>query len=647
MCGVTGFLNRTADTGADELRTQVDKMAATLFRRGPDDSNTWVDGAAGIALGFRRLAIIDLTPAGRQPMGSASGRYVIVFNGEIYNFVALRNELGNLGLLPVLHGGSDTEVLLAAIEAFGLDQTLTRLVGMFAFALWDREERALTLVRDRLGVKPLYYGWLGGDFVFGSELKAIRAFRGCTPEVDRNSLALLLRYGYVPTPFSIFAGISKLPAGTMLRVTTNCPNGVPKSYWSLGQVVSSSLDQPYMGTSDEAISDLDTLLKDAVRLRMIADVPLGVFLSGGIDSSVVTALMQAQSSSPVKTFTIGFDEDTYNEASYASAVAKHLKTQHTELMLSPAEARAVIPELPTLYDEPFGDSSQIPTLVVSRMAREHVTVSLSGDGGDELFGGYARHFAGRRLQRYMRRVPQTVRNAASRSIDAHPAAWERLLKSGGGVLHQGLLHRNPAGNLAKLASALRSESPEAMYTQLVSHWKSPCSLVIGATKDNVDYPIAPANLDDSTLKMLYLDTLSYLPDDIMVKVDRASMGVSLEARSPFLDHRVLQFAWTLPISMKIRENEGKWILKQLLYKYVPAALFDRPKAGFSVPLDEWLRGPLRDWAEELLSEARLRREGFFRPEPIRAVWSEHLSGSHNHQQTLWCVLMFQAWLETQ
>ena len=649
MCGLTGFFDTAVSLDCDTQRTIVLRMASRLLHRGPDDSGEWTDEKTGIALGFRRLAIVDLSPAGHQPMVSASGRFVMAFNGEVYNFGAVRSELEAAGLAPEFRGGSDTEVMLAAFEAWGLEESVRRFVGMFAFALWDRAERRLHLVRDRVGVKPLYYGWAGKTLLFGSELKALRAHPDFGGEIDRDALALMLRYDYIPAPYSIYRGYCKLPAGTILTLDADRgSHAAPVAYWSAKAVAEAGVRAPFRGSDAEAVEHLDELLRNSIGLRMIADVPLGVFLSGGVDSSVVVALMQAQSSRPVQSFTIGFREESYNEAHHARAVAQHLGTDHTELIVSPEEAIAVIPRLPTLFDEPFADPSQIPTFLVSQLARKSVTVSLSGDGGDELFGGYNRYFWGRSLWKRMSRIPRAARSAGAGLMNAlPPAAWDSLFRLAGPLLPSGARQRNPGDKIAKLAEIMGADGPDALYLALVSHWKQPTQLVEGSQE-----PLTPftdrtqwADLSDFTLRMMFLDTVSYLPDDILVKVDRASMGNSLEAREPLLDHRILEFAWQLPMEMKIRGGQGKWLLRQVLYKYVPQALIERPKTGFGVPIDEWLRGPLRDWAESLLAESSLKRQGVFHPPLIRKKWAEHLSGRHNWQYYLWNVLMVQAWLE--
>lgn len=632
-------------------------MAQRIVHRGPDDSGVWVDVEAGIALAHRRLSILDLSPAGHQPMVSVLGRYVIVFNGEIYNYLELRRELDDSphhGLLqgeggvPHWRGHSDTETLLACFEAWGIEATLKKSVGMFAIALWDRAERVLTLARDRMGEKPLYYGWQGETFLFGSELKALRAHPAFQGKIDRDSLALMLRHNYIPAPYSIYQGIRKLPPGTYLKLLMGKREGEPVPYWSLREVAERGQAQPFVGSETEAVTALEAHLLESIGLQMIADVPLGAFLSGGVDSSTVVALMQAQSIRPVKTFTIGFHEEGYNEAQHAKVVARHLDTEHTELYVTPDEAMNVIPHLPALYDEPFSDSSQIPTFLLSQLAKQHVTVSLSGDAGDELFGGYGRYFLARSIWRKVGWIPYVWRKGLARGIRLlSPEAWNAIGQPFANFLLGGLRPRPFGDRTHKLAEIIADGSREKIYRGLVSIWKRPADVVIGGTEPPTaltDRSSWPA-IHDFEQRMMYLDTMSYLPDDILVKVDRAAMGVSLETRVPFLDHRVVEFAWGLPLSMKIRGGQGKWILRQVLYKYVPEELIERPKMGFGVPIDSWLRGPLKEWAEALLDESRLKREGYFNPAPIRQKWVEHLSGQRNWQYYLWDVLMFQAWLE--
>jgi asparagine synthase (glutamine-hydrolysing) len=625
-------------------------MADQLIHRGPDDSGVWVDAEAGIALGFRRLAIVDLSPTGHQPMTSSNSRHVMVFNGEVYNFGELRKDLESRG--HGFRGHSDTEVMLEAVSEWGLEAAVKKFVGMFAFALWDRRDRVLHLVRDRLGIKPLYWGWQGKTFLFGSELKALRVHPDFDPEINRGALALYLRYGYIPQPHSIYQGIRKLPPGHILSLRAGAQTSSELSgtalYWSAKEVYENGAANPFRGSEGEAVEELDRLLRESVRLRMIADVPLGAFLSGGIDSSTVVALMQAQSDRPVKTFTIGFHAQEFNEAAHAKTVAARLGTEHTELYVTPKEALDVIPKLPTLYDEPFADSSQIPTYLVSALTRRHVTVSLSGDGGDELFGGYQRYSNARQFWEAVRRFPHFTRKALDRFIRVcKPATYDRLIGGLGPLLPRLARPSSVGERMYRLAEVMTVRNPEELYRHLVSYWKSPAEVVLNAKEAPIilTQPSDWARLADISQRMMFLDLATYLPDDILAKVDRASMGVSLEARVPILDHRVVEFAARVPISMKIRSGQGKWLLRQVLYRYVPRELVERPKMGFSVPMEDWLRGPLRNWAEELLNQDRLRREGFFRSEPIRELWAEHLSGQRNWQGHLWNVLMFQAWQE--
>jgi asparagine synthase (glutamine-hydrolysing) len=645
MCGITGFWDTSVELSTEKLRSIATQMSDAIIHRGPDSGGVWVDEATGIALGHRRLAIVDLSPEGHQPMVSSNNRYTIVFNGEVYNFVALREELLQLGYS--FRGHSDTEIMLAAFSEWGLEPAVKKFNGMFAFALWDSQERLLHLGCDRLGEKPIYYGWIGQTLVFGSELKALKANPIFQPEIDRQALTLFMRYSYVPAPYSIYQGIKKLPPATLLTwngTTATQPTPVP--YWSVRAAAEAGIANPFSGSDREAIDKLDSLLLDAVGLRMMADVPLGAFLSGGVDSSTVVALMQAQSTKPVKTFSIGFEEAEYNEAQHAQAVAKHLNTEHTEMYVTAAEALAVIPKLPSLYDEPFADSSQIPTFLVSELARRHVTVSLSGDGGDELLGGYERYFLAENIWQKFGWMNKSLRQTTAKALTiVSTQTWDNVIGSLPAIPAK--LKQYPGSRIHKLADILAVNDPEEMYLGLISHWQQPETLVIGGDEPTIHLTDRPnwAQVPTFTDKMMYLDTMSYLPDDILVKVDRASMGVSLEGRIPLLDHRVVELAWQIPLSMKIRDNRGKWILRQVLEKYVPNSLIDRPKMGFGVPIDSWLRGPLKDWAEALLDENRLKKEGFFHPQPIRKMWAEHLSGDRNWQYCLWDVLMFQAWLE--
>ncbi len=654
MCGLTGFLGGSAAHGAAGDEALLQRMATAILRRGPDDSGYWCDTPERIGLGHRRLAIVDLTAAGHQPMVSVRGRYVMVFNGEIYNHMELRQELAQSGLAASWRGHSDTETLLAGFEAWGVEGTLKRIIGMFALALWDRQTQALSLARDRLGEKPLYYGWQGEGaervFLFGSELKALRAHPAFGGAIDRGALSLLLRHNAIPAPYSIYQGISKLIPGSFLTVSLARPEPVLSSYWSAAQVAVDGARNRFAGTSTQAVDALEALLKDAVGKQMMADVPLGAFLSGGVDSSTVVALMQAQSERAVKTFTIGFDEAGYNEAEHAKAVAAHLGTDHTELYVTPAQALAVIPLLPSLYDEPFSDSSQIPTFLVSQLARQHVTVSLSGDAGDELFCGYNRYQVTAGLWKKLAAVPLPLRKAAAAGLTrVSPAAWTKFAGAVDGLLPRALKFSNAGEKIHKGAGVLASQSVDDLYLGLVSHWNDPASVVIGGQEPPT---LLTGNAPDlpglnGVERMMALDLLTYLPDDILAKVDRAAMGVSLESRVPFLDHRVVEFAWRLPLDYKMRDGQTKWALRQVLYRHVPRALIERPKMGFGVPIDSWLRGPLKPWAEALLDEARLKREGYFYPDGIRKKWQEHLSGQRNWQHQLWDVLMFQVWLKAQ
>jgi len=654
MCGIVGFVG--GRSGVDQFSDSavLQSMADTVKTRGPDDAGYWVDSDRRIGLGHRRLSIVDLSPAGHQPMVSGSGRYVVVYNGEIYNHLDCRATLAIAGAKFEWRGHSDTETLLAGFDAWGIQGTVERCIGMFAFAVWDKQTNMLTLARDRVGEKPLYYGWQGtgqhATFLFGSELKSLKAHPAFAAGIDRNALCLLMRHNYIPAPYSIYQGIAKLEAGCLLTVSLAQPEPKLVRYWSVAAVAVAGCTLPFSGTPTQAVDALEVLLKSAVQQQMVADVPLGAFLSGGVDSSSVVALMQAQSSRPVKTFTIGFNEEGYNEAVHAKAVAKHLGSDHTELYVSAQQALDVIPRLPTLYCEPFSDSSQIPTFLVSRLARQQVTVSLSGDAGDELFGGYTRYLLADKLWKKLSLIPAGSRRLAARGFSAlSPHRWDALLGPVQVLLPGSLRQGNLGAKLHKAAGVLASSNLDALYLGLVSHCHDPASLVIGGKEPPTLLTGNAPELKglNDVQRMMALDALTYLPDDILVKVDRAGMGVSLEGRMPFLDHRVVEFAWSLPQSMKLRDGVGKWVLRQVLYRHVPKELIERPKMGFGVPIGDWLRGPLRDWAENLLDEARLQREGYFYSGPIRQKWAEHLSGERNWQYHLWNVLMFQAWLAEQ
>lgn len=651
MCGIAGLWTLTNYPAEGRPADIVRRMTRALSHRGPDDEGYFLEDGIGLALGFRRLSIVDLSPMGHQPMMSSTGRYVVVFNGEIFNHKKIRQELESAG--HRFRGHSDTEVMLAAIEQWGLADALHHFIGMFAIALWDRHRRCLTLVRDRLGIKPLYLGWTRAGFVFGSELKAFEATPRFDLPIDRDALALLLRQNCIPAPHSIYRGIVKLLPGTLIEIDQrfvdgcNSPDEAVKRmspFWS-------PLDVAMGARSDrivddvEAIERLDELLRDAVALRMEADVPLGAFLSGGIDSSSVVALMQAQSSRPVRTFSIGFHEEGYDEAPFAKRVAGHLGTDHTEFYVTPRDALDVIPQLPSIYDEPFSDSSQIPTYLVSKLARRHVTVCLSGDGGDELFGGYDRYFWARRVWKGIGLVPPAAKHAIARILRSAPGVWDRTLEGAMPVLPRRLRVKDPSSKAETVATVLSCDSFDDLYLHMLSHWKNTADLArqshaLGPLLD----PGTARQFPDILERMMFTDLVNYLPDDILTKVDRASMAVSLEARVPILDHRVVEFAWRLPVGLKVRDGRGKWILRQVLNKYVPEEITNRPKMGFGVPIAAWLRGPLREWADDLLDERRLKDEGYFEPGPIRQMFEGHLTERFNAHFYLWDVLMFQAWL---
>ena len=661
MCGLTGYWQPQLSR-IEALHAVAQRMAQALQHRGPDDSGTWADTSTGLVLGHRRLAIVDLSDAGRQPMQSASGRWVAVFNGEIYNHLSLRAELRAAGAAPIWRGYSDTETLLAAFEHWGIEATLQRCVGMFAFAVWDRETRVLALARDRLGEKPLYYGWVGSGqdraFVFSSELKAIKAYPGFDNPVCREALAQYLSSMYISAPRSIYQGIYKLEPGCLLTVHERPQIDAPseplrpgqvyggvelRRWWSLPSNAENGDLQPLTNDA-EVINQLERQLAESVSSQSLADVPLGAFLSGGVDSSTIVALMQSKSSRPIKTFTIGFDEAGFDESPHALAVARHLGTDHCEMRVSAQMARDVIPSLPWIYDEPFADSSQIPTHLVCKAAKQHVTVALSGDGGDELFGGYNRYFWGPKIWDRLAWMPFQLRKVLGSTINGIPMSGWDTLSGLAGVSRLG-------DKVHKLANRLRSvRDMDDLYWSLVTEWQDPASLVRGVDQAPMS-PWAsndalPAGLD-SVERMMFRDTMTYLPDDILCKVDRAAMARSLETRVPFLDHRVVELAWQMPMNMKIRGNTGKWALRQVLYKYVPKELIERPKAGFAIPIGQWLRGPLRDWAEDLLSESRLNAEGYFYAKPIRRAWAEHLTGRRDNTSKIWSILMFQAWLQAQ
>ncbi len=642
MCGIAGLIDWSAATSADELRSVATAMTETLRHRGPDAGNVWAEAEGGAALGHRRLAIIDLSPGAAQPMHSAEGRYVITFNGEIYNYRDIRRELETHGC--AMRSDSDTEVLLEACALWGVEAAIERTIGMFAFALWDRRTRTLTLARDRLGIKPLYYSMTSRGLMFASQLKAFRPVPHWKPSIDEDAVVGYLRHAYIAQPRTIFREARKLPPGHVLTVREGISRE-PKCFWDLRAIaVAGQRRNDPTSDASEAMERLDALLRDAVKLRMIADVPLGAFLSGGIDSSTVVAMMQAQSAQPVKTFSIGFHERDYDEAQCAKRVAAHLGTDHTEFYVEPRHALDTISQLPDWFDEPFADSSQIPTYLVSELTRKHVTVALSGDGGDEVFGGYNRYLWGSRIAGAMALLPPAMRRASATALRRlSPSSWNHLF----GFVPPSWRPSLPGEKLHKIASILEHREPDDIYRRLVSQWDAPVEIAAAGQEPHGplwDRSLA-REIPDFVARMQFLDMASYLPDDILAKVDRATMAVGLEGRVPLIDHRVVAYSWRLPHDFKVRRGQGKWLLRRVLHRYVPRGLIERPKMGFAVPIDAWLRGPLRDWAESLLAPGRLEADGLVRAEPVRRAWQQHLDGTHNWQHPLWTVLMLQAWRE--
>ena len=640
MCGLTGFIDLQGRLPAARLAGIAQSMTDIIAHRGPDDAATWVDAEAHLVLGFRRLAIIDVSPLGRQPMQSASGRYVIVYNGEIYNAPELRRALEAEGV--TFRGHSDTEVMLEGFERWGVAATLDRIAGMFAIALWDRHSRSLWLIRDRLGKKPLYYGRIGGTFFFGSQPKSFFPHPDWRAEIDRDSLTAFMRFGYVPAPRSIYRGLASVRPGECVEVRGG-EVVARRLYWDARVRAAAALAEPMEDLSDAAaVARFEELLSGAVRRRLISDVPLGAFLSGGVDSSAVVALMQATGTGRAKTFSIGFEESAYDESRHARAVAEHLGTDHHELRVSPREALAAIPEMPLYYDEPFADGSQVPTYLLSKLTRSHVTVALSGDGGDELLAGYTRYRTGRDIARVIRAVPAALRPAVAGAIRSAPdAAWRAIEPLVPRRLGQSPL----ATRMRRFGGYMTEGGEEAMFRGLVGQWAEPEKVVRGGREpvEDIWQGSLAERVPDFGRRMQLIDTLTYLPDDILVKVDRASMAVGLEARAPLLDHEVVEFTWALPDRFLTRNGETKWLLRQVLFRHVPKALIERPKMGFVMPMDEWLRGPLRDWAEDLLDARSMEADGLLNPAPVRQLWGEHLAGRTAGQYRLWCVLMFQAW----
>lgn len=651
MCGVNGFFNTYTTMPASNV---IEQMNTAILNRGPDAGDSWQDESIGLMLGHRRLAVQDLSPTGAQPMHSKCGRYVIIFNGEIYNHLELREQLMAEHKAPNWRGHSDTETMLACFVAWGIKNTLQAMVGMFAIALWDRQQEILTLAKDRMGEKPLYWGWQGKSLYFGSDLKGLKAHPAFKTDINRDAITLLLRHNCIPAPYSIYKGIEKLRPGHWLQLPLadieKAKNSQPQAYWRFNDIVEKGLSHPFTGSPEQAVDALESALIKSIGDQMLSDVPLGAFLSGGIDSSAVVALMQVQSSRPVKTFTIGFDDLGYNEAIHAKAVAKHIGTDHTELYIRSEDALSVIPKLPSIYSEPFSDSSQIPTFLVSELASQHVTVALSGDGGDELFGGYNRYLMAQQVWNRSRRLPKPVRQSvASVLTSLSPKKWDVLFDRFGPVLPERLRLRTLGDKIHKFAGVLEINNEHAFYQALTSHWQYSENIVINAKEPETlisDFNAWPKT-DSFQHAMMAMDAQTYMTDDILAKVDRAAMANSLETRVPLLDHRIAELAWSLPLDYKIRQGEGKWPLKQVLFRHVPRELIERPKMGFGIPLHDWLRGSLRDWAEALLDEKLLLQQGYFNPEPIRTMWKEHISGLYNHQHHLWDILMFQAWLETQ
>lgn len=647
MCGIVGLLDPQKGS-VDELVQVVMRMADTLVHRGPDDEGHWTESEGTISLGMRRLAVVDLTPSGRQPMISSDGRWVLVFNGEIYNYRDLRKKLCSEGAL--FRGDSDTEVLLMSVQQWGLEKALEALEGMFAIGLWDRRRCELHLVRDRFGEKPLYYGWVGGRLAFASELKAIASIPGFNANLDRDAIAIYLRRSCIPAPHTVYQGLYKLLPGHMVTFPGNTRPGsmrVPEPYWSALAEIESAKLNILSGSPKELTDELEETLSRSVASRMIADVPVGAFLSGGVDSSLIAALMQKQSIKPIETFTVGYADRRYDESPGAAAVANYLGTNHSTLHVSDRDIAQVIPLLAGIWDEPFGDPSQVPVLLLSRFARSAVTVSLSGDGGDELFAGYNRHAWLEKLWKRSGAIPPSFRRAIGSGLSNISPGLVNRAAHMTRFLPVKFRIRQPSNKLMKLAKVMSSSSPEEAYYSLVSNWNTTSSIVIGTSNryDNNSDGRQWQSLSDITEVMLWLDLVTYLPDDILTKLDRAAMGVSLETRVPFLDRDVFRLAWRLPMQMKLRDGTTKWILREVLHRHVPAALVNRPKSGFDLPLDDWLRGSLRPWAEDLLSESHLQNQGIMDPSPVRSAWKLHLSGRHDFGYELWDVLMLQSWMD--
>tara|TARA_B100001093_G_C26850657_1_gene1024970 strand:+ start:1297 stop:3285 length:1989 start_codon:yes stop_codon:yes gene_type:complete len=662
MCGITGFVS-TKDLSEEDLKMYINKMSSVLSHRGPDDTGSWIDKEQNISLGHKRLSILDLSAAGHQPMISDSNRYIIVFNGEIYNHLMLRKEIDKFSSEIINWSGtSDTETLLKCFDIYGVENSINKLIGMFSIAVYDKKNNDITLIRDRLGEKPLYYGIVAGSFVFGSELKALKQFPNFNNPIDRFALKKYFQYMYIPAPYSIYKGIFKLEPGHILRLNLNdIKNNVDlvdlrkniTEYWNLEEKIKKQSRNEQKNIDDNSITELEGILKNSVDTQMISDVPIGAFLSGGIDSSLITSLMQRNSSKPIQTFTIGFEESSFDESEHAKKVANHLGTDHFELFVTSNQAKELIPKLPLIYDEPFADSSQIPTFFVCASAAQKVKVSLSGDGGDELFGGYNRYLWGPRLWKNFSWMPFICRTFIGKSIGmVSDSSWKKLENSLSYSYRSKSNFSNIGNKAKKLSKALvNSNDINDIYISLISEWCSSEDIVLNVEDSQINQfgdPLFDKNISkDFSLEMMFRDTVSYLPDDILCKVDRAAMANSLETRVPFLDHRVVEYAWNLPIEMKINNNIGKWSLRKILSKYVPLEIIDRPKTGFAVPIGEWLRDPLKEWAEELMSEEKLIKQGYINHNKVRDLWEMHLSRKYDHTPILWSILMFQSWLEAE
>ena len=647
MCGIAGFISPYLSR--DSFNKTITCMIDKLGHRGPDDKGIWFDTKSGVALAHSRLSIIDLSKAGHQPMISSCKRFYIVFNGEIYNHKMLREELPDS---IKWRGHSDTETLINGISYWGLERTLSKLVGMFSFALWDIEQKKLTLVRDRLGEKPLYFGFIGKTMVFGSELKSMEVFPEKSLEIDKNSLETYIRFGYIPAPLSIYKGIYKLSPGNFIEISiedvmARSVHNI-RQYWSLEEVIHNKQANPFLGSKADATDYLEILLKDSISGQILADVPLGAFLSGGIDSSSLVSIMQSQSRDPVNTFTVGFEEFHYDESKSAQKVSSFLGTNHREYIMSPNDAINIIPDLPAIYDEPFSDVSQIPTFWVSKFASNNVKVCLSGDGGDELFCGYSRHIAGPRIWKILKNIPIPLRKIIANFIQNFPpSSWDRFYYYCEIFIPRHLRINFPGLKLYKISELINTQTLKEVYLALISSWSSSENIMLKNSQSLGKEALEFENIKqiDAHHQMMYMDTLNYLPNDILVKVDRASMASSLETRLPLLDHRIVEFAWSIPLEMKLQNKRSKWLLREVLKRYLPYNLIDRPKSGFAVPIAKWLKGPLKNWADELLDEKLIDSQEFLSSKSIKSIWNEHLSGKQNWSKKLWTILMFQSWLK--